>query len=84
MDGRISRKFQSGADKIAVVNSIRITKSNNFLYFFTVVVSYIYDVYIFKPAAHAQSIYREVYGLIYYFVINPTKQFNSQYSIIIT
>ena len=56
------RKSDSG-DKIACVNSIHIIKSINFLLFCSVRVRC--DVDIFKLTARAQSIYREVYGVMY-------------------
>ena len=60
MDGRISRKYESRGDKIARVNSILITKSINFLKFYTVLRSVV--MLTFKLTARAQSIYREAYG----------------------
>ena len=48
------RKFESCGYKIALFNSIHLTKSINLLYFFTVWV-------MIEGIFWAQSIYREVY-----------------------
>ena len=61
MNGKFLRKYESRGNKIARVNSIRITKSINLLQFCTGV-GVRRDVDIFKLTARAQLIYREVYG----------------------
>ena len=58
------RKFDNRDIKIALVNSIFITKAINKLSF-CVVLGIFCDVDIFKLTASAQSINWEVYGIVY-------------------
>ena len=68
----ILRKFENHGIKIARVTSILITKPEIYSYLlsFCTILGVRCDVDIFKLAASAQSIYREVYDHSYYYKIN--------------